>query len=244
VTYSQSMMLEETELERNFDEIFEQIVQLDMATAAFFRKRFVEVMGHMIYYVLDGVHDKDVMQDILTQAEHFFTYALEYADLDKLLSFLDTIHSNVIAACDDPEIRSMSNEVRAALMRRITMVMSNNKLEQAQKNADTIQSLKTLIHESLGFTYGNDLSYRLMISNLQWTGVKNACVYIYDKPIVHFEHETFKVPEALRMKSVLQDGELIDVPYANQLTPISRMFSNSYMPKKTQKMVVLPLFFR
>ncbi len=243
VTYSQSMMLEETELERNFDEIFEQIVQLDMATAAFFRKRFVEVMGHTIYYVLDGVHDKAVMQDILTQAEHFFTYALEYADLDKLLSFLDTIHNNVMQSCDDPEIRSMSNEVRAALMRKITMVMSNNKLEQADKNTDTIQSLKTLVHESLGFTYGNDLSYRLMISNLQWMGVKNACVYIYEKPIVHLEYEVLKLPETLRLKAVLRDGELVDIPYANQQMPISRLFSNAYLTKKTQKLVMLPLFF-
>ncbi len=116
-------------------------------------------------------------------------------------------------------------------------------LSDGERGHSHINSLKSLVHESLSFNYGNDQAYQTMIRNLDWLGIRNAFVYIYDKPVMHLEGEVFSVPDNIRLKAVMRNDEIIDIPYNSQLISPEKIFDNEYMEGIEKSCAMQPLYF-
>ena len=80
--------------------------------------------------------------------------------------------------------------------------------------------------------------------NLDWMKIKNACLYLFDTPIMHLFGEAFTPPEQLYLKAVLKDGKSRSIPSLYQQTALSDVFQIlSKEEIKGTSFVLFPLFY-
>ena len=168
--------------------------------------------------------------------------ALKYTDVDEFVSFLEHLHAAVVNGGVSQEAKTNSSDVMTHFLKQIVKVMRNRNVEIAQESAQSIIDLKNLVRESLNFVYGNDHSYSVMISNVGWLDIRNAYIYIYDKPMVHLMGERVEIPKSLRLKAALRDSRLVEIPYSAQYTKVKDLFCNPRMSDKKYTLILTSLF--
>lgn len=57
-------------------------------------------------------------------------------------------------------------------------------------------SMKLFVRDMLQFEKGNDQSYAVILNNLGWLNIKNAFLYLFEKPIVHLYLENTRCQRA------------------------------------------------
>lgn len=170
--------------------------------------------------------------------------AIQLIDVDGLIEYIDMIHGY---EKNEKSLTEVGEERLYRLLSiftgRIFKALSGEFVKQGSNHEKTLELTKMLIKDTMNFTYGNDMSYMNVVSSLRGLGVKNAYVYIYEKPIAHMIGEDFKAPVKIRLKAAMTDGELIEIPYSKQLIDIDEIFENDYVTTDRYSMVIMPLFF-
>ena len=87
-------------------------------------------------------------------------------------------------------------------------------------------SMKLFIRDMLQFEKGNDQSYASRLNNLEWLNIRNAFIYVFEKPIMHLYREKFAPPHTLYLKAILKEGKVISVPAISQKYSIKDIFQN------------------
>ncbi len=212
------------------------------------RKAFHDMANMTIDYITAKADDKELNRpefadEVIAYADEFFkSGALSYADVDEFVFFLEHFLQSISDSDADKCVKNRADELMMKMLKRIIKVMGNRSREISKKGDDTTIALKNLVRDSLNFAYGNDHSYSALISHVEWLDMKNAYIYVYDKPIVHLEGERVQIPRRLRLKAALTDGRLIEIPYSDQRTKVEDMFFNRKITKDPYKMILIPLF--
>ena len=109
---------------------------------------------------------------------------------------------------------------------------------------DSCIALKDMVEDTLNFSQGDDESYKNIVSNLSHFGIKNAYVYIYEKPIIHKDKEPFKAPDTLLLKVAMTEGEIQVLPPEEQPINLMDIYNNQFITDSKYNMVLMPLYFR
>ena len=88
-------------------------------------------------------------------------------------------------------------------------------------------AIKIFVQDMLQFDKGRDQSYSVLLENLDWLQIKNACIYMFSRPILHLYRENFIVPDEVFVKAILKNGEVAAVPLAQQREQTENLFSNN-----------------
>ena len=205
---------------------------------------YISFMSKLINHVSSETHDKSEIRVIRNEIENFLNQgAMEHADIDELILYVDRIQSAVLRIYDEPADKKSVYEFSAHIYKRLLKYLGNTTVQYEDSLNSILYSMKTLVKDSLNFTYGNDRSYSTALGSLNLINIKNAYIYIYDKPILHLENEEFELPETLRLKAAMNNGTVEDIPYNKQLIRIGRLLDNNYNKAKNYKMVLMPLYF-
>ncbi|MCR5213343.1 MAG: GGDEF domain-containing protein [Eubacterium sp.] len=239
--------LDKNLLDYYFDKVFYRYLNIEEADGSKLRMGFKKVMNDLIDYI-NSDHDssKDFRPVELGIEEFLSDGALMHTDNDELIPYIDSLHSAILSFYNNNGKEYRRGYVYRAIssaQRKIIKEMSNITIRYEEKLDDILYSMKTLVKDSLNFTYGNDHSYSTIVSNLGGMGIKNAYVYVYEKPIVHMEYEHFDIPGYVRLKAALTDGKIQDIPYSKQRIGLKHLFDNKFITDKKYCMVLMPLFF-
>ncbi|MBR3537692.1 MAG: GGDEF domain-containing protein, partial [Eubacterium sp.] len=238
-------LLERANLEKQFDLVFYRYRDEERNDDSALRKQFVSIMEDVISYVKTGSDDRDWLKEILEHVDDFFyrKHALDYTDNDELLPFVDRLFAQIAASHDDLSEKVRVYRTMSSVYKSILKALSNRTVRY-QNDADAmIYSMKTFAKDTLNFTYGNDQSYEGIMTTLLSVGIQNACVYIYDAPIVHLEQDEFELPGYVRVKAALVKGKKHIVPFNRQYLTIRHLFDHPFLPKEKWIMVLMPLYF-
>ena len=129
-------------------------------------------------------------------------------------------------------------------MTRIVESTHYNEDEYDMIKDDSLFTLKKLVEDSLAFSSGRDENYSEILKNLYDFGVKNAYLYLYDEPIEHKNKERFTIPDHVRIKAAMTDGDIKVIPYYDQIVSVDKMFDNEFITDNKYNMVLMPLYFR
>lgn len=205
---------------------------------------FITFMGSLIDYISKGEHDAIKLREIRNDVESFLSQgALEHADIDELILYVDRFQKAALHNYSNPENRKSIYGFSNHIYKRLLKHFGNAMVQYEDSLYGMVYSMKTLVKDSLNFTYGNDRSYSTALGSLNLINIRNAYLYIYDKPILHLENEEFTLPETLRLKAAMNNGVVEDIPYNRQLIRLGRLFDNNYIKTKNYKMVLMPLYF-
>lgn len=168
----------------------------------------------------------------------------EYADMDNLLNTLENLYRRMREKQFSDRRKLELKEIFSIIYKKIIRAMNWNLGIMKESKDNENYAMKLFAQNMLQFEKGKDQSYSSLLENLDWIKIKNACIYMLPKPILHLYKEKFEVPQELYLKAVLQDGKVNVVPAMQQKEKIENIFSNPLVQSdKQRERVVFPLFF-
>ena len=231
-------------LDHYFDQVFYRYRNHEMEDGSQLRLRFIEVMSEMIDITRRIDVDDAGIRRLTDKIKSFLKNgALDYTDYDELIPYMQRVHSEVTKCFTDDMRKKRASEVLAVLYKYIIKIQNNRNVKYKEHLDHILYSMKTLVRDSLNFSYANDLSYVELVSHLDWMDIRNAYVYIFEKPIVRLQQELVDTSIPIRLKATLKNGVPESVPFNRQPVTCEELFNNAEMGDEKKELVMMPLYF-
>lgn len=226
----------------NFAEIFyrgineakqKQLIQI--------RAAYKRLMMAFVRNAAIGFMKPEGNEEISLYADDFInTGGIKYADVDILLSHFENAYKVLRSMQVENDGRTELRDLFFDLYRKVVRAMNALVGDMEVKRVKESYDMKLFVQDILQFEKGKDQSYSVLLERLEWLGIRNAELYMLDKPILHLFREHFPVPEVLYLKAELKNGVVSTVPAMRQ----KKKFDAVYLSKgsKCSYRVVLPLF--
>ncbi|MDD5950037.1 MAG: GGDEF domain-containing protein [Lachnospiraceae bacterium] len=228
-----------------FDSIFYRYQRKDVGEGIeVIRSIFHNMMEKIIAFFRGGKADSSLYDETMKVFEQFLNKnALEYADIDNLLTYFVQLFQAMKTFQENVENRYESGRMLSDIYRHIVSAMDYQFSQVEEVVTSNRYSMKQFIRNTMQFDRGNDQSYSILLNDLDWLGIRNACIYTFEEPIIHLYKEQFQLPEKMYLKAVLEDGQPQSIPTVQQAIPVKRIFHHAHLPKARRSMVTLPLYF-
>lgn len=195
-----------------------------------------------VYRCLHENQPYDPME-VLDKVDCFLnSEALQYADMDMLVDYFDNMLEAMSATETDMDLQLEYTNINHIFMRKIIFAMDEHNNDLLDEKRKSRADMKLFVRDMLRFERGNDQSYGVLLSNLEWAGIRNAYLYTFEEPIVHLYKEQFYLPEHMLLKAALCDGEVSIIPAEEQLIHVDDLFSHRLIPTQRLSMITMPLY--
>lgn len=166
-----------------------------------------------------------------------------YADMDNLLTVLERIYRKLSGECRDDLTRLKLREFYTSVYKKIILSMNQHSGSLAEQKDKESYEMKLFVQNMLQFEKAREQNYGLLLKNLSWLHVKNACICLLPEPKLHLYGEDFEPEGELYLKAVLWQGEVHTVPADQQAMDVADLFENSHFPADERfERILLPLF--
>lgn len=166
-----------------------------------------------------------------------------YADMDNLLLVLEGIYRSRKSKCTDDKERLELRNFYASVYKKIILAMNQQSGSLAEQKEKESYEMKLFVQNMLQFEKAREQNYGLLLKNLSWLHVKNACIYMLPEPVLHLYGEDFVAPSHLYLKAVLWNEEVHTIPADQQMQKVGNLFENRYFPADVRfDRILLPLF--
>jgi len=81
-----------------------------------------------------------------------------------------------------------------------------------------------------------------LIRQMDSIGLQNAAMYLYREPIVYSENDQIQLPEMMRLRCVIRNGELFTFPADRKECAVAEIYSREELPVVKMGYVSYPLF--
>ena len=178
-------------------------------------------------------------QEIIMDAEKI---EFEDADIDNLLTAFEEICNYICYKHKSIQKKYEIRQLFEILYRKMIHVMNSQfgKIQEKQEKDNYL--LKMFVSNTMQFEKGTDQSYTKLISDVEFLGIENAGIYLFEKPVTYLEKDRFVCPDILYLKAVLKNGVVKAVPAIRQNIKIQELFHFEKVTKERFSAVCLPLF--
>ncbi len=216
------------------EEMTEQLMAIRMA----YKKLVIAFTRN----ALNGFRSPEGNSEIMLCADEFINVGgMRYADVDILLSHFEMAYNLIRGTEEDHADKTMLRDIFFVLYRRAVHAMSVVVGDMEQEKINESFDMKVFVQDILQFEKGKDQSYGVLLEKLGWLSIRNAELYMLEKPVLHLFKEKFPTPETLWQKAVLKDGVVKTVPVMRQ----QRKLETVYLRRENEPYscrIVLPLF--
>lgn len=230
----------------DFERIFEHYVHkngIAKSQEAFhkFEALMEEVMSAIEGHLLLSLSKQKILSCL---DELFKTEAVIHMDLEELMYYIDqqskkALDNRIHDAEDELQLRELLTEIYKRLVLAVDKRYSLLEYEQEKKK----DSIRDFVRSSMDFKGVSESSYAAVLNCMDWVDVKNACLYLYEKPIVHKDGDVFPVQEYYTVKAYCENGVSRPVPEEFLKLPKKLLFKNDAFGENRWFSVLLPLYF-
>ena len=244
VRYDEETVLDETSINKMFDKVFYRYKNVEEYDDSKLRTKFREIMTAAIKCIKSGKWNVGTEEKLVRSIEQFFKLkALNYTDTDEFIDYVEGIRVASRRYFKDIKTSGKINDFIMAVLKNAMHYIKGSYSRTEKEMNSVVNSLKTLVKDSMNFRDGNDQSYASIVSSLEWMKIKNAYVYIFDKPVTHLYGEDFELPDKIRMKVAMVDGKVEQIPFAEQTINTVDIFRNPRIKDSSYNSVLLPIYF-
>lgn len=208
-------------------------------------QKFEVIMRAVLKSVTKQLNIDDTREEILKKFDDLVkSDALSYMDTEAMLRFIDRqgVRSTEVRALD-PEQSRKSSALISEIYRHL--VQAENKRYGAiiQKKQELDILMKNFVKDTMSFRHGNEQSYQVLLEDLDWAGITDGCIYIFENPVIHIEGEVYEPPKTAILRAYLRKGKVIIPPAGRQRRRIEDPFIPVEFGSDPYDMLVTPLFF-
>lgn len=200
------------------------------------RENFELLLRKLLFLLEDEDNPHQNYEDIIRCADEI---NLEYADIDKLLSIYEELCNYLCHNHKKPEKKYETRQVFELLYRKMIHVMNHQfgKIQSKQERDNYL--FKLFVSNTMQFEKGDDQSYTKLISDIDFLGIRNAGIYLFEESVVCRSMEEFQCPDHVVLRAMLQDGQ-VQAVHRNVL--VSSLFEFEKICGGRFSAVCLPLF--
>lgn len=227
----------------HFAEIFHRHLSEGMTEPVMrIRTAYKKLVMAFAKHAAKGFKDPAYSEEILSCADEFISVGgMKYADVDILLSHVEIAYRVMRSMQKKDEGRAELRDLFFMLYRKAVHAMNVVVGEMEQEKIKENFDMKLFVQDTLQFEKGKDQSYGVLLEKLDWLSIKNAELYMLDKPVLHLFREEFRVSETLRLKATLKNGVVETIPAMQQ----KKKFDSIFLRKENEPCgyrIALPLF--
>ena len=205
---------------------------------------YEKMIGSLLKGFAPGTAYLEECLDIMHSVDGFLSLGgIEYADMDKLVAVFEDIYRLLRERLEDDQSRFALRNLFASIYKKLILAMNSQSADMKEKKEEESFEMKLFVQNTMQWENGRDQSYGLLLSNLGWMHIMNACIYMLPKPELHLFGEEFTQPLELNLKAILWDGQVHMISPDQQKRPIGDLFDNPCFPAKERfERILLPLF--
>ncbi len=207
--------------------------------------RFEEFMEELLAAIEGDLLLSLSKQKILDRLEAFFeTDATIHMEPEELLFYIEEQTQAALEARrhdteDEVQLQTLLMEIYKQLI-----LEADKRYTQLENLQDRQKSeMRDFVRESLNIQNTSDSSYLSMLKCLDWMDVKNACLYLYEKTILHKDGDTFPKQPFYYVKAYCENGVAKLAPDAYRKIPQEELFTNAALGNGRWSSVLLPLYY-
>ena len=231
-------------IDQYFDDIFYRYRSDDSGSDfGHIKEAFRELMEKLIAIYEQEIPWEEKRDEIMSHVDVFLEHkVLDYADMENFLKHVEKIYNMMKAKYPDKVNSQYIKGIFTSLYRRIILAIDQRYGEMAEAQEEKNYDMKLFVKDVMDFERGSDQSYMSLLANLGWLDVKNAYVYVFEKPIMHLFDEEITLPHKLYLKAALNNGEVQSILATSQKTYMKDLFHSEFILNRKTPKVLLPLF--
>lgn len=194
-------------------------------------------------YSEDYNFDK-VLSDIYDKYYELFSCdGLELIDWERFSNITNDKYKQWLEILSDPDEQQKITELFVKFHEMVMIV--SHYVSPERHYVDFMQNLgmECFFRETMQFVRTAEANYTRYLKNVNFLGIKNAYLYIYDEPVYYMQDEKFEIPEYVNLKAVLKAGEVTSIAYNKQKMKKEAIFDNEYTNwGEHSRLVLFPIY--
>ena len=232
-------------LDEYFRRVFFKFEEYENQEEYEFLIMFKSLISIIIDYVNDQQYSPERVRFLKNKVDEFFkTDALNYTSVDVLIAYVNSLKNAAINRFENAERKCQALETYSTILEKVVKTLSDRITQEESKYDAPISTLKVMVEDTLNLDIVDDEYYTNILVNLARFGVKNAFLYVYEKPILHENKRPFRAPDKLLLKTIMTSGKIKPIPPEDQVIYIDEMYNNKFIPDRKFNRVVMPLYFQ
>ncbi len=192
----------------------------------------------------DSIPFDELLSQIYDKLDELFSCdGLDQINWEYFVGEINRQYRQWIAALDNKE---ESQKVTQLFIKFHEMVMIVNRYVSPDKYyADYMHNMdmERFFRETMQYVRNAEVNYTRFLKSADFMGIQNACLYIYDEPIIYIQDEVFEVPEYVNLKAALHNGKVVSIGYSQQRIKREQMFENEYLDwKQYSRLIMFPIY--
>lgn len=203
------------------------------------RKRFENIL-ELLFQLLET--DEDLYEKYKKIIDCAKEIKLEYADVDNLLTVYEEVCNYICYKFKKTEKRYEVRQLFEMIYRKMIRTINYQTGKIQEKEEIDNYRFKLFVSNTMQFEKGDTQSYTKLISDMEFMGIRNAKIHLFEKPLTLLQGEEFVRPGLFYTKAVLEDGVVKAIPEVQQKTEIQKIFQFEHAGQERVSAVCLPLF--
>lgn len=178
----------------------------------------------------DKVDFNEIVDAIYKKLDDLFSLdGIDCLDWERFSDVINAKHTNWIKSLTNSDEQHRLTALFIKFYEYVMMV--NNYVSPDKRYSEIAKNIgmESFLRETMQFVRNAEANYTRFISNVDFIGIKNAYLYLYDEPVYYMQGEQFEIPEYLNLKAALRDGEAISVAFNKQKIKRELIFDNEYV---------------
>jgi len=240
------MHSDEKTLREDFSDIYYRyIYENDEEEAEKVYQKFEVVMRAVLKSVTKKPDIDDMREEILKKFDDLVkSEALASMDTEAMLRFIDRqgVRSAEVRSLD-PEQAKKSSALVSEIYRHLVQAENKRYGSIIRRKQELDYAMKNFVKDTMSFRHGNDQSYQVLLEDLDWAGITDGCIYIFENPVMHIEGEIYTPPKTALLRAILRKGKVTIPPAGKQRRKLEEPFIPMELGYDNYNMLVAPLFF-
>lgn len=230
----------------DFEHIFYRYVNINgIAKSQEAYHKFEELMESVLESIEGHLLLSLSKKKILHCLDEFFkTDATIHMDLEELMYYIDQQSKRALEKrSHDPEDELQLRELLTEIYKRLVLAVDKRYSLMEHEQDLKKYEMRDFVRATMNFRCASESSYLAILNCVEWMGVKNGCLYLYEKTIIHKDGEEFPKQEVYAVKAYCENGTAHLVPEEYQKLPRKLLFKNAAFGDDRWFSVLLPLYF-
>nr|AHF25604.1 periplasmic-binding protein/LacI transcriptional regulator [uncultured bacterium Contigcl_23] len=205
---------------------------------------FFEILSRMLKSLKNRVMNTEEFSEISRMIGILFDRGvMMYTDPNRFVYDLGRIQATVNESMRPSHVTTMNN--------RLFTLMRDKAIQSQGVRTRTVTGRystgRNRIQDFMIWTtnYGKpgEEALEFLIRQMDKIGLQNAAMYLYREPIIYTGSDGEQLPDTMRLRCVIRDGELFMIPADRKECPVAEIYDRDELPVEKLGYVSYPLFY-
>ena len=233
-----------TFIDRFFDNCFYRYRSEIISPGAInLRRLFFEILSRMLRTVKNRLVSEEEFGEISRMIEILFNNGImRYTDPNRFVHDISRLQGTMNESLKSNYVRIINNRLFSLMKDKAIQYQGIQKrmiIGDYNAGRNRIQEFMIL---TTNYGTPGEAALEHMIGQLDKSGLQNAAMYLYQKPIVYSGEDTVQLPETMQLRCVIRNGELFPIPAERQKCPVTEIYSRDEFMNEKLGYFSFPLF--